>query len=110
MQIPGQGATALHGAAELQGFIGPRRLLALIFFRPVGAGCGFVFYPRLTPWAAFLRRFAARHKTFLVNFSDGPRALISAERGRVNITQASALESIRGQCFSRTPKGNPSLP
>ena len=30
------------------------------FFRPLGAGCFIlVWYPRLAPWAAFLRRFAA---------------------------------------------------
>ena len=29
------------------------------FFRPFGAGSCFSFYPGLTPWAAFLRRFAA---------------------------------------------------
>src|ERR1019366_3909445 len=28
-------------------------------FRPVGACSGSTFHPRLAPWAAFLRRFAA---------------------------------------------------
>src|SRR5208282_4384893 len=30
-----------------------------LFFRPVGAWSGSTFNPRLTPWAKFLRRFAA---------------------------------------------------
>src|SRR5580704_6768157 len=31
-----------------------------IFFRPSGLGSSFAFYPRLAPWALFLRRSAAR--------------------------------------------------
>jgi len=44
-----------------------RRLRAIFevwLFRPFGAGSISTFHPRLAPWAAFFRRFAA-HKRYL---------------------------------------------
>jgi hypothetical protein len=46
----------------------PRRIRAGLqarFFRPFRAPSFALFYPRLTPWASFLRRFAAMAVGFL---------------------------------------------
>jgi hypothetical protein len=44
-----------------------------LIFRPAGAWRGFAFHPRLAPWAAFCRRFAA-------GLSCWPTALVPPSR------------------------------
>jgi hypothetical protein len=48
-------------AAYRKGACRPSGVAVIALFRPFGACPRFAFYPRLAPWAAFCRRFAAKH-------------------------------------------------
>jgi len=69
--------------------------------RPAGAGLFPAFYPRLAPWAAFLRRFAAVADKFHVRSVSGPFQMQGVQLSKILCNLA-----LRAPALSHTTRKN----